>query len=490
MLFNSLEYLVFFPVVVALHFVLPHRYRHFLLLAASYLFYMSWNPAYAILMVISTFVDYFVAMGMEGTRSQRRRSLLLSVSLAANFGLLFTFKYYNFFRDTVMAIAAGLGTHADLAVSSLLLPVGISFYTFQTVSYTVDVYRGTVRAERDPVFFALYVSYFPQLVAGPIERPENLLPQIRAEKNLDLGRVAAGLKIMLWGYFKKVVVADRAAAVVNAVYAEPASFGDVTLVVATFLFGVQIYCDFSGYSDIAIGSARAMGVRLMRNFDRPYWSPSIAEFWRRWHISLSTWFRDYVYIPLGGNRVPLLRRYFNLFMTFLLSGLWHGANWTFVVWGALHGAAMVASDATARARDRVASLVGLSRLPALHRAVRIAVTYVFVSLTWIFFRARSMADAFVVLRGCLGGFAGLLDPAAAVASLKGVGMLRDELVLLAASIAFVAVVELVQFRVRGLTRVVSRLPALPRWALYGTAVSIVLFLGYAAVAPEFIYFQF
>lgn len=337
MLFNSLQFLIFFPIVILLYYLLPHSKRWIFLLLASYYFYMSWNPAYIVLILISTLVDYFAAIKMSEQDNINKRKIYLFFSLFANLGLLFIFKYFNFFNDSVRLLFQSLGVNYGVPSLSLLLPVGISFYTFQTLSYTIDVYRGVTKPERHFGIFAVYVSFFPQLVAGPIERSERLLPQFRVPVIPNENNFSSGMKLMVWGFFKKVVVADNVAIIVNQVYNNVNEYQGLPLIIATFLFAIQIYCDFSGYSDIAIGSARVMGIHLMKNFNTPYFSKSITEFWKRWHISLSTWFRDYVYIPLGGNRVSKPRHYLNLFLTFLISGLWHGANWTFVIWGALHG---------------------------------------------------------------------------------------------------------------------------------------------------------
>ncbi|MEM1270711.1 MAG: MBOAT family protein, partial [Bacteroidota bacterium] len=403
MFFNSVEFLIFFPVVVGLYFATPHRFRWILLLAASYYFYMAWEPAYALLIAGSTVVDYFTARAMGSRATKRERRPFLWLSLAANLGLLGYFKYANFFAGSLNA----LRVLPEVPYHDFLLPVGISFYTFQTLSYTIDVYRGARDAERHFGIFALYVSFFPQLVAGPIERSTRLLPQFFEHYGFDYERVASGLRLMLWGFFKKVVIADHVATYVDVVYNSPADHTGLTVWIATYFFAFQIYCDFSGYSDIAIGTARVMGYELMDNFRRPYFSKSIAEFWRRWHISLSTWFRDYVYIPLGGNRVSKGRWYANLMIVFLVSGLWHGANWTFVVWGGLHGLYLVVGLVTQPARDqawsRVVSNQQLQRMSFLpsgatvRKWVAVFVTFHLVVLAGVFFRAANVGEAWLLL---------------------------------------------------------------------------------------------
>ncbi|MFC1608484.1 MBOAT family O-acyltransferase [Candidatus Latescibacterota bacterium] len=337
MLFNSIHYFFFFPVIVAVFYSIPHRFRWMLLLAASYYFYMCWKPEYLVLILIATAVNYLAGLMMGAAASVKARKLYLVLSLSTSLGILFCFKYFNFFNESFRALFTRLNLLYDVQAFEVLLPVGISFFTFQALSYSIDVYRGDREPEKHPGIFALYVAFFPQLVAGPIERSTRLMPQFFKKVPFGCDRVTDGLKKILVGLFKKVVIADRLALYVDAVYNNQAQHSGSTLLLATIFFSFQIYCDFSGYSDIAIGSARVLGYELMENFKRPYLSRSVGEFWKRWHISLSTWFRDYLYIPLGGSRVAYWRRYTNIFIVFLISGLWHGANWTFVVWGALHG---------------------------------------------------------------------------------------------------------------------------------------------------------
>lgn len=427
MLFNSLEFLLFLPVVVALYFATPHRARWAVLLAASYVFYGWWRVEYLSLIVFSTLVDYVAAlrMGQHETRVGRRPWLALS--LVSNLGLLFAFKYLGFFVETAAALSSFVGVDGRLNVPALLLPVGISFYTFQTLAYSIDVYRGRQEPERHFGIFALYVAFWPQLVAGPIERSQNLLPQFRERHRFNYERAVSGLRLVLWGFVLKVVLADRLAITVNEVYNHAAVYGSWPVVLATYFFAFQIYGDFAGYSLIAIGSARVMGYDLMQNFRTPYLSRSIGEFWRRWHISLSTWFRDYLYIPLGGNRVSRSRWYLNLFIVFVVSGVWHGAAWTFVVWGALHGLYLLYEAATSDWRERVWARVsdrydlwqsrtagtraGGLRLDLDAASVRSfvawAVTFHLVLLAWVFFRAGSLHDAGLLLSNAVQSSGGL-----------------------------------------------------------------------------------
>ncbi len=391
MLFNSFEFLIFFPVVVIMYFLLPFRFRWVLLLAASYFFYMSWKMEYALLLAGSTLVDYYAALRMEALLERAQRKKWLILSLCSNLGILAVFKYSDFFYSNVVDVANAMGSDVEFNALKLLLPVGISFYTFQTLSYSIDVYRG-MKAEKHLGKFALYVSFFPQLVAGPIERASRLLPQFGTAFHFHDERVKEGLKQMLWGLFKKIVIADRLAVIVNMAYNDTGSYEGSTLLLATYCFAIQIYCDFSGYSDIAIGAAKVMGYDLMDNFKVPYLSRSIREFWSRWHISLSTWFRDYLYIPLGGNKVVRWRWYYNLFIVFVVSGFWHGANWTFIIWGALHGLYLVGGI-----------LLGDNKAPKKGQWWRILLTFHLVLLAWVFFRANHVSDAFEVLQKIVGG---------------------------------------------------------------------------------------
>jgi alginate O-acetyltransferase complex protein AlgI len=373
---------MFLPLVIILYYLVNPKYRWVLLLAASYYFYMSWKVGYIILIVASTIVDYFAAIQIAKTDIKKRKKLYLFLSLGFNLGMLFFFKYYNFFADSLNRGLSNFNIGDSMPYFQYLLPVGISFYTFQTLSYTIDVYKGRKEPERHLGIFAVYVSYFPQLVAGPIERSVNLIPEFHKRVRFSMANLSEGFKLIVWGYFMKVVVADRAAIYVNAVYNNVEQHEGLTFLAASFLFSFQIYGDFAGYSLIAIGSSRLMGISLMQNFNRPYFAASIHDFWRRWHISLSTWFRDYLYIPLGGNRATKPRWLFNLFFTFLVSGLWHGANWTFIIWGALHGFYLII-EALTRARSR-------KGIPS------ILLTYLLVNLAWVFFRANSITDAFTI----------------------------------------------------------------------------------------------
>ncbi len=486
MLFNSLEFLIFFPIVTAGYFLLPFHWRWLWLLVASCIFYMAFVPIYILILVVTIVVDYFAGLLIERTRGRKRWRYLVT-SIIVTCGVLFVFKYYNFFGNNVNWIAEQFNLDFAVDPLALILPIGLSFHTFQSLSYVIEVYRGNQKAEPHFGIYSLYVMFYPQLVAGPIERPQNLLHQLREKHHFEYQRVADGLKLMAWGLFKKVVIADRLAVVVNTVYADPTAHSGGALLLASVFFAFQIYCDFSGYSDMAIGSAQVMGIRLMENFRRPFASRSVSELWTRWHISLSSWFRDYVYIPLGGNRLGRGRFAFNILATFLLSGLWHGANWTFVVWGGLNGLFIVVGNATRKARDGLA----LARLPRLRGAVQVAMTFSLFVLAMIVFRAASMSDAWYIVTHLFHdvGAWGEVDYWRRTLSYRSIGVDDDELRI--AVFAIVAL-ELVQvFQSRGSVRAMlaTRHWAL-RWTLYLLLVWAILVYGmYTAVQP-FIYFQF
>lgn len=374
-----------------LYYILPSKYRWVLLLIASYYFYMSWKASFIILIALSTLVDYSVSLMIHRSDSKRKKKRLLWVSLILNLGLLMTFKYLDFFISNGNHLLEFLNFKTQIPYANLILPVGISFYTFQTLSYTLDVYNGKMEPERHLGKFAVFVSFFPQLVAGPIERAGKLLPQFSKQVNFNIEDFKWGLTKLLYGFFKKVVVADRLSVYVNQVYSSPDDYSSVSMYVATVFFAFQIYCDFSGYSDIAIGSAKMLGVDLMENFKRPYLAKSFSDFWSRWHISLSTWFRDYVYIPLGGNRVVKWRWYYNLFITFLISGFWHGASWNFIIWGGLHGAFQVAENMMKSLKNNVVELFKKMKF------LRVFVVFHLVIFAWVFFVSKDLATAKTVL---------------------------------------------------------------------------------------------
>ena len=414
MLFNSIEFLIFFPIVVIIYFTAPHKYRWILLLAASYYFYMCWKAEYVILIIVSTMIDYYAGIMMEKAETIIKKRKYFALSLLSNLGLLFTFKYFNFFNNTILSVLNSFNIFYDSPTFNLLLPIGISFYTFQKLSYSIDVYRGNKKAEHHFGYFALYVSFFPQLLAGPIGRSTSLLPQFFEKHEFDSQRVSDGLKLMLWGFFKKLVIADRLAILVNQVYNNPGNYEGAPLLLATYFFAFQIYCDFSGYSDIAIGAAQVMGFKLMNNFNRPYHATSIKEFWQRWHISLSTWFRDYLFLPLAysSTRKFPRKKYFGIrsdniiysiaiTVTFLLCGLWHGANWTFVIWGAIYCFYLVFAIWTKNIVNKIYEFLRLNKGSKAREFIDILLTFHLVLFAWIFFRADSLNDAIFIVKQIL-----------------------------------------------------------------------------------------
>lgn len=386
MLFNSIHFLLFFPAVAATYYLLPFRIRWIFLLLASYYFYMNWEPVYALLLMFSTAVTFVCSIFIGRAQVRKRKKFLLFISIGSNLAVLGFFKYFNFLAENITKLFEMAGIDFYVPLSSFLLPVGISFYIFQAIGYSIDVYRGTIPPQKHFGKYALFVSFFPQLVAGPIERTANLLPQFEKKHKFVFINFWRGLRLMIFGFFMKLVVADRLALYVDAVYNNDENHSAYSIVLATVFFSFQIYCDFSGYSSIAIGAARVMGFKLMTNFRRPYFSRSISQFWRRWHISLSTWFKDYVYISLGGNRVGAGRMYINLLVTFAISGLWHGANWTFLIWGILNGLYLVLENVKSRLR------------PARYQhwsiqCLQIFCVFVLINVSWIFFRSSSIEHA-------------------------------------------------------------------------------------------------
>lgn len=400
MLFNSLQFVFFFIIVSLLYYTLRHRGRIWLLLLASCYFYMAFKPVYILILLFTILVDYFAGIWIARAEGKKRKWLLI-LSLITNVGFLAIFKYFNFINQNLNIVFGLFGMQNPIPDYPLELPIGLSFHTFQAMSYTIEVYRRNQKPEKDFIIYSLYVMFYPQLVAGPIERPQNLLWQFHTYFKYNFENIKAGLIRIAWGLFMKVVIADRLAMVVDYSYNDPVSHNGLTLLLATFFFTIQIYCDFAGYSSIAIGCARLMGFKLMENFDAPYFSTSISEFWRRWHISLSTWFKDYLYIPLGGNRVSEWRLYFNYFLVFTISGLWHGAAWTFVIWGALHGiyliAAMIMKKYFSLGRKSNLSSTNSLQLKAT-KYFNIGFTFVLVMFTWIFFRAHGLSNAKTVIQ--------------------------------------------------------------------------------------------
>lgn len=397
MAFNSVHFLIFFPIVVLLYYIIPKKLKAAWLLIASYYFYMSWSPKYAVLIAVSTVITYMSGILIGKAKSQKGKKLVVAASFVSNLSILVFFKYFAFLLGNLNHVLNIFHIASINNPFSFVLPVGISFYTFQALSYTVDVYRNDVEPTKNFVDYALFVSFFPQLVAGPIERSKALLSQIQKVKTqslFDYKRFVTGFSMMVWGLFMKVVIADRISIFVDGVFSSLQAVGTVETLLAAVAFALQIYCDFGGYSAIAIGAANVMGFTLCENFDAPYLSDSIATFWRRWHISLSSWFRDYLYIPLGGNRKGKVRKYLNLMITFLVSGLWHGAAWTYVLWGAIHGIYQVIGDLLKPVKKKVNDFFKTDTSAFSHKAMQVTVTFLLTTLAWVPFRAASIADTF------------------------------------------------------------------------------------------------
>ena len=483
MLFNSFSFLVFFAVLVVVYYAIPNRLRWMLLVAASLYFYSTFKPIYLVLLLGVTLVAYFVGLAIGAAEVPRKKKALLTVGVVAVLAALFVFKYYDFFVRSISALLANFGSRSStlaLPTIELIAVAGLSFYTFSCVSYLVDVYSGELQPERHLGHFVLYVSFFPKLLAGPIERAKPFLAQLKQPVFFSSEGVASGLQLMLWGLFKKVVIADRLGRFVDTTYAHPGFSSTGDLVIATYFFAFQLYCDFSGYSDIAIGAAKVLGFDLMENFRRPYLSTSVREFWaHRWHLSLCTWFRDYMYIPMGGSRVSRLRIYFNVMAVFLVSGLWHGANWTFVIWGGLNGMYQVISLLTEGARRKLASL---ARLPsALSSFLGGLLTFHLILITWIFFRASSLADATTIISRVAGSLTSL--PA-----MLRVRLASGEMLLSLALIALLLGVELLDEK-RSIWERLSARPVYVRWAVYYALLTALIVLG-SWKLQQFVYMQF
>ncbi len=500
MTFNSFEFLLFYPLVLLLYFVLPKKSRPVVLLIASYYFYACSQLDLIYLIFGTTLVSYIAALGIERTEKIAIRRALLTLTLVVCFGVLFFYKYFNFLFGSAVGLVTLLGGELSPIELNLMLPVGISFYTFQTLSYVIDVYRRDIPAERSFIYYAIFVSFFPQLVAGPIERPENLLPQLKSVSGRGTDKevndpdakgyrwnrddAIRGAKYMMVGFFKKIAVADLISVYVDSIYNNAEGATAFGVIIATCLFAVQIYCDFSGYTDIAIGCARVMGIRLMKNFDHPYTATTVKEFWSRWHISLSSWFKDYLYIPLGGSRCKRWRHLLNVMIVFLVSGLWHGAAWTFVIWGALHGIYQVVGTLTKGPRVRLISRLGMTESFVGIVWIRRVITFILVAFAWIFFRANSISDAFTLIGKLLSFDIGL------GASLDAMGL--DAVGILMTLLSLATLLLLERLLVYG--EAPDGSDALTKNASFVYYVWIVLFAWVLLLSKDmmstFIYFQF
>lgn len=491
MSFISLDFVVFFAVFFSVYFFLPHKGKLLWLFLSSLFFYGYFKWEYVFLILFSLILDYSVARIMGRTEAKTGRKLLLLISLSANLGLLFFFKYFNFTADSITQIFNYFGGDATAPAINVLLPIGISFYTFQTMSYTIDVYRQKLEPEPSLLNFATYVVMFPQLVAGPIERATNILPQLRGNLDFDVNRTVLGLQLILVGAFQKVVIGDRVGRYVDVVYTSVDDYGWFALAFATVLFGIQIYCDFSGYSSIAIGIAKIMGIDLMENFRQPYLAKSFREFWQRWHISLSTFFRDYVYIPLGGNRITLKRTIGNTLIVFLLSGLWHGAAWTFVIWGAIHGIVIALELLWTRRKQLNNQSPAETSTPVWQIILQTLGTFSLVMFSWLFFRANSLGDALGIIQS-IGQFqSGVINwymPFENIAPRLWSG--QFELVISISLVILLLLTDAVLvYRPQLIKKVLSY--TLIRWTLYYVA-SILIIISFSIydIKSTFIYFQF
>lgn len=499
MLFNSLQYVLFLPLVIGLYYLLPHKFRWILLLVSSYFFYMCWSVSYAALIGISTIVTFFsgILISRENKRLEqgdidkvkctRNKKIYVALSFTINIGILAFFKYSPMMLSTIEGMAQFLGSNINMPDFKYLLPVGISFYTFQALSYTVDVYRAKIDASKHFGKYALFVSFFPQLVAGPIERSTNLLPQFDEVKRFNLSKSRKAFLLILWGMFKKVVIADRMAPAVEQVYSNIHVNNGVSIAVATFFFAIQVYCDFSAYSDIAIGSANIMGFNLMRNFKRPYFSKSIGEFWKRWHISLSTWFRDYLFIPLGGSRVSTSRWVFNIMVVFVCSGLWHGARWTYVMWGAMHGIYLVIGRFTRPYRDKALKKLRIDRKWKISQLVSILITFALFCFALMFFRVNSIPDGIYATKEL---FSIKADMFSIPDLMTKMNASMNDIIFMFLCSSILLVVELIETKIDIKETLENKIWPI-RWLIYLVLIFSVILLGlYGVGDAAFIYFQF
>jgi alginate O-acetyltransferase complex protein AlgI len=475
MLFNSFEFVLFFPIVTLLYFLIPHKFRTYLLLAASCLFYAFFRWEYIFILVFTIVIDYFAGIWIAQSHDKHKK-WALALSLVANIGVLALFKYYYFILDNFNAAIWKVGIHRHYdAYWDIILPIGLSFHTFQAMSYTIEVYRGNQKPERNFWIYSLYVMFYPQLVAGPIERPQNVIWQFYEKHTFDFQRAKSGLRLMLWGMFKKVLIADNLSVYVDQVYGKVGDYSGAPLWVATLMYTVLIFCDFSGYSDIALGSARVMGFDLMKNFNRPYVATSISDFWRRWHISLSTWFRDYLYIPLGGNRVGFVRKHFNLFFVFLISGLWHGTSWNFVIWGGMHGIYLIFGQVTAGIQEKILGKGSIGKF--LHWLSTFALVY----FSWIFFRSGKWTDTKYIFKSLF-----MTSSHSFSEILNQIGHKECIFLLLG-----IVVMEVGQYLANktSIDRWLSSRPKWQEWGIYYILLFGIITFGFFGEV-QFIYFQF
>jgi len=477
MIFNSIAFAVFLPIVFILYWILPHKFRWLLLLISSYYFYMSWNVKYVVLIFFTTAVSYICALMIEKTQSIKLKRFYMITAITISSSVLFFFKYFNFFSENICTILNTFAIQLQPITLKLLLPVGISFYTFQTLAYVIDVYKGEIKAEKHFGHYATFISFFPQLVAGPIERTKNLLPQIKSEHLFCYDKAVYGLRLMAWGFYKKIIIADNLAVYVDKIYNNLEQYQGFALIIATLCFTFQIYCDFSGYSDIAIGTAKLFDIDLMTNFKSPYFSASIHEFWSRWHISLSTWFKDYVYISLGGNRCGKLRHNINLIVTFLVSGLWHGASWTYIVWGWGNGLAQIIENSFIKKKGTYKVLWW----------IKVFLIFIFCNIAWVFFRATTLQNAIYVFCNMFNGISNPINYLK-----KGYidcGFSKFILLELISIVLPLFIYDYIDLKI-DIIASFSKLNTILRWSIYVLLVFTVICLMPIETNQEFIYFQF
>ncbi len=453
---------------------------------------MAFVPIYILILLFTIVIDYAAGIIIEKAAGKRKKVFLI-ISVVSNIGVLAVFKYYNFLNENLCSLLHIFNYNNSLPFLNILLPIGLSFHTFQALSYTIEVYRGNQKAEKHFGIYALYVMFYPQLVAGPIERPQHILHQFYEKHDFNYYNVTNGLKLMAWGLFKKVVIADRLAIMVNQVYNDPTKHEGIPLIISTVFFSFQIFCDFSGYTDIALGSAQVMGFRLMQNFNRPYFSRSISEFWKRWHISLSSWFKDYLYIPLGGNKVIKWKWYYNLFITFLISGLWHGANWTFLAWGAIHGFYLIFAIIFGPFKKSITERTGIYKYPFIKKLIQVFTTFVLVSFAWIFFRANTISDALYIISHL---HTNIFNQLCQIS--KNDFFQRSELLYLGQdkftfiiAVLSIAIMEFIHYKQknRKVPEMISLAPLWLRWSCYYMLIIIIMVFGVFSKS-QFIYFQF
>lgn len=496
MLFNSIYFLLFFPIVVVIYYIIPQKLKNVWLLITSYYFYMSWNPKYVLLIMTSTVITYISGLLIAKIREKKVTKelplckLVVAGSFAINLGILFFFKYFLFSAGLFTRIVGLFGIQVNVPAFDIILPVGISFYTFQALSYTMDVYRGEIYAEKNILKYALFVSFFPQLVAGPIERSKNLLKQLSTQHKFNYENFTNGILLMIWGYFLKMVIADRIAIFVDTVYGDYGTYGGMYIVVATMLFAIQIYCDFAGYSIIAMGAASILGIKLMENFYAPYLSTSVGEFWRKWHISLTSWFKDYLYIPLGGSRKGKIRKCINKLIVFFVSGLWHGASLSFVFWGVLNGIYQIVEELLKEPKNSLLNRIHINQNAICYKVLSSIITFILVDFSWLFFRANGLKESFAIIGSVVRNY----NPWILVdGSLYQCGLDNKNFGLMIVSILILLIADICKKRGVIIREIILRQDYWARCLIISVSIVFILIFGiYGAQydASGFIYFQF